>query len=233
MGRAEEAEAAFLNIYRSDAWGMASDIEPDPDNVAKYVQLVDDFIRQNGIRSVVEFGCSAWPHLHRVDWTGIEYDGFDVIASLVEVATRRHGAGNIRFHVFTDETELPAADLLVCKDVFQHLPCEDIKYYLGRFKALYKYMLITDDVFPDTETNQDIAHGGYRAIRLDLEPFNQRCAVLQRLEGVTFGARWVKHTSLLFGATGVVPALPSAPADPEKPAARQLLQRLAGVLGRA
>jgi hypothetical protein len=200
MGRIEETQAAFLEVYQKNVWGMSGDIEPEPQNVAQYVRLVADFLRQNEVKSVVEFGCSAWPHLHRVDWTGIEYDGYDVVGPVVELAVARYAAKNIRFHISTDETELSPADLLICKDVFQHLPNEDISYYLNKFHRLYKFMLITDDVYPDSATNQDIQLGGYRAIRLDLPPFGQRCAVVQRLEGTTFGSAWIKHTCLLFGA---------------------------------
>jgi len=203
MGRIDEAQAAFLEIYQKDVWGIGDNIEPEPENIERYVALIQEFLGNNEIRSVVEFGCSAWPHLHRVNWDGIEYDGFDVVEALVDVATRRYEARNIQFHVMTDGARLPRADLLICKDVFQHLPCSDIKYYIGIFKSLYKYMLITDDIYPDDATNKDIEYGGYRAVRLDLEPFNERCAVLQRLEGKTFGIDWIKRTSLLLGSPEV------------------------------
>ena len=199
MGRIEAAQAAFTEIYKKDVWGIAKDIEPEPGNVEQYIKLVQEFMRQNEIRSVVEFGCSVWQHLSRIDWQGIEYDGFDIVKAVVDAATERHGADNIRFHVVGEGTRLPRADLLICKDVLQHLPNNDIKYYLRLFKGLYKYLLITDDVYPDIALNHDIPHGGYRAVRLDIEPFNEQCAVLQRLAGTTFGIDWVKHTSLQFG----------------------------------
>ncbi|SEF14830.1 hypothetical protein SAMN05444161_9073 [Rhizobiales bacterium GAS191] len=198
-GRLEEARTAFSEIYEKNLWRLGPGLELEPDSVQRFVRLIQDFMRENEVATVAEFGCGYWVYSKLIDWKGKRYDGYDVVESAIRYDTEQFSEENIHFHLVRDGIELSGADLLICKDVFQHLPSEDIIYYIGKFKKIYKYMIITNDVFPDAHANGGIPSGGYRAIRLDREPFNERCAVLQTWEGVNFGERWTKHTCLLFG----------------------------------
>ena len=92
------------------------------------------------------------------------------------------GSHNIRF-ICADglNDNLPTADLLICKDVLQHLPNAYITALIPQFKK-YRYCLITDnsDVILDGllytalyPLNQDIASIGLcRPIDLRQDPFN-------------------------------------------------------------
>jgi hypothetical protein len=202
MNRIDQAQIKFTDIYDRKLWGQGAqgrNVEFTISNIYDYVSMIEKFIRENEVKSVVEFGCGAWAHPRFIDWDNLEYDGYDVVASLIEENNQQFGADNIRFHSVSDGMKLPAADLLISKTVFQHLPTGDVKYYLSVFKRLYKFMLITDDVIPDDNLNGEIETGGYRALRLDRPPFNERCAVVQRMSGSNFGVHWVKHTYLLCG----------------------------------
>lgn len=68
--------------------------------------------------------------------------------------------------------DLPEADLLICKDVLQHLPNEDVFLLINQFHT-FKFCLITIDVNPVTLTSQnpDITCGGYRYVDLTAHPF--------------------------------------------------------------
>lgn len=63
---------------------------------------------------------------------------------------------------------MPCADLLICKDVFQHLSHENIQTFLTQCKK-FKYCLITNDINPGN--NNDIADGDWRALDLTKAPF--------------------------------------------------------------
>jgi hypothetical protein len=69
-------------------------------------------------------------------------------------------------------SRVPEADLLICKDVLQHLSNRDISIFLKKLSK-FKYCLITNDVDPDTLSsyNQDIETGGYRTLDLRAYPF--------------------------------------------------------------
>jgi hypothetical protein len=99
-----------------------------------------------------------------MDWSGIDYLGLDIVASLIETNQRRFGAPNIRFaaaDIVRDE--LPPADLLIVKDVLQHLSNADITRFRAQLPR-YRHVLIVGDVLPDSLTGElkDIRSGEFR-----------------------------------------------------------------------
>jgi hypothetical protein len=68
---------------------------------------------------------------------------------------------------------LPSADLLICKDVLQHLPNEDILLLLPQLKK-FKHCLLINDVNPMslTSDNPNCSLVGYRHLDLTKPPFN-------------------------------------------------------------
>ena len=207
MGRIKAANSAFSEIYNKDVWALDSGewhaqqagYEPLESCYARFVALLQDFMRHNRVRSVVEFGCGFWSYAREIDWSGIEYDGFDIVDGPVRWNRDHHGADNIRFHRLEDGTRLPPADLLISKDVLQHLPIADICYYTDIFRRNYRFSIIASGVFPDHDTNSEIAAGDCRSLRLDLPPFDIPCAVLQRWEYIEFGKPVVKDVCLVTG----------------------------------
>ena len=69
------------------------------------------------------------------------------------------------------DTDLPPADLLICKHVLQHLTNEDIIKFLSQTKK-FKYCLITNGIDPNGNGNQPIGVGDYRPLDLTKKPFN-------------------------------------------------------------
>jgi hypothetical protein len=89
--------------------------------------------------------------------------------------------------------ELPAAELLISKDVLQHLSNELVhKFIRNNLRTgKYKWAILTNDRGND---NRDIASGGYRAIDLAAPPFAVRGLVDLPIK---FGDEATKITSLL------------------------------------
>jgi hypothetical protein len=65
---------------------------------------------------------------------------------------------------------LPSADLLICKDVLQHLPNAHVQQILNQAKK-FKYCLFVNDINYIYMSNQDIEVGGYRPLDLTQAPF--------------------------------------------------------------
>jgi hypothetical protein len=206
MGRIDAASAAFTEIYSKDLWHLISDqwantppgFESLESRMKRLAHLIQEFIKNNNVQSVVDFGCGFSSYTKMVDWKGVEYDGFDIVKGVIDYNIHTCATDTFRFHHVVDGTRLPSADLLISKDVLQHLPTADVQYYLDIFKRNYKFAIIGNDVFPDDNTNGDTPPGGYRALRLDLPPFNWPCAVVQRWESVEFGVHTVKHFCLMM-----------------------------------
>jgi SAM-dependent methyltransferase len=129
-----------------------------------YRVFLQDFLAAHAIRSVVDAGCGDWQFSQAIDWKGINYLGVDIVQSVVETNQRKFGAANIRFAVADIvRDELPRADLLLVKDVLQHLSNADIARFLEQLPR-YRHVLIVNDVLPDSLTGEskDIPSGGFR-----------------------------------------------------------------------
>lgn len=185
---AQSCGEIFATIYRTHEWGKNRDNSGSSGsgssvaNSAIYRTYLQDFLSARGIRSVVDLGCGDWNFSRLIDWRGITYIGIDIVPELIKKNQRQYGTKNITFlHIDALNTELPAADLLVCKDVLQHLPNASILGLIPQFKK-YKYCLLTDnmDVIQNNvlyttfhPINGDIARFGLcRPIDLTLPPFN-------------------------------------------------------------
>jgi SAM-dependent methyltransferase len=154
---------------------------------------------RNRTHSVVDLGCGDWQFSRYVDWSGVTYVGVDVVPSVVESNQRQFGNDNIKFQKFETLAKLPPANLLVCKDVLQHLPNETVKAYLAAFRKRYKFSLITNDEEPARLQNIDITVGEWRTLRLDQEPFCEPGAIVFSW-AVQWGAATTrKSTYLLYG----------------------------------
>src|SRR4051794_8719682 len=123
---ASRARAAFTEIYRHDHWEAGSGIGSMVEHVRPYITFITDFMRTNDIRSVVDVGCGDWQFSSTMDWSGISYCGFDLVEPLIAANRERFARDNIRFELFDGATDLPPADLALCKDVMQHLPNAEV-----------------------------------------------------------------------------------------------------------
>jgi SAM-dependent methyltransferase len=174
------------------------------------MQLLQSFISNNKIKSVTDVGCGDWQFSQHMYWSGITYNGFDVVESIVKDNQSKFGSKNTNFHTLSAISDLPKADLVVCKDVLQHLPNAEVVAYLNFFYENYKYAIITNDIrmvhisdeheiaLGPESINHDVPHGGYRLIRPDLSPFNFNVAVLLRWSIDDPKIRWTKDACLLL-----------------------------------
>lgn len=173
-------QEVFTSIYRNKIWGENQEgcgySGPGSclDQTVKYREFLQKFLSDHQIKSVVDMGCGDWTFSRAIDWTGVEYKGFDVADEIVKKNIQLYGSSSIKFEVAdgTQQNALPAADLLICKEVLQHLPFSDIENFIKNLDK-YKYCLITNDVNPtgETTTNYDVERGGYRCLDLTAPPF--------------------------------------------------------------
>lgn len=169
-------ESVFTNIYEKALWssdkegkgvsGTGSLVK----EAAPYMDFLSHFITFNDVRSVVDIGCGDWTFSQHMNWDHVQYWGIDVVRSVIEKNQKRFVDKNIYFiHGNSLEIELPSADLLVCKDVLQHLSHEDIDTFLRKIRK-YKHCLITNDIYPN-QNNKPIVSGDYRFVDLTQFPF--------------------------------------------------------------
>lgn len=199
MKTTHEIKNAFDQIYRDNVWGIGSGTGSLPRMNINYMHFLSNFIKWNQIRSVLDFGCGDWQFSRYLCWEGIDYTGVDVVASVIEQNTAAFGSDNIRFATYDHVGELPSVDLIVSKDVMQHLPTGNIIEYINEFRKKAKFVLVTNDIYPDDWLNVDIEPGACRSLRLTQDPFNFDGAIIFRDAFVTHGVFVEKEACLLKG----------------------------------
>ena len=172
-------EEVFTELYRTKAWGINRKGQGSSGGgstlaaTRAYRKYLQEFFKENNIKSVVDVGCGDWEFSRKINWDGIQYLGIDVVKSVIEKDKVKYASSNIQFiHGDATELDLPEADLLICKEVLQHLSNKDVITFLAQLHK-YKHCLITNDVDPRTltSTNWDIPRGHYRYIDLTVSPF--------------------------------------------------------------
>jgi hypothetical protein len=161
----------FEEIYSTDEWYGGSGEGSQPKYARSYVAFLQQFMRDNAIRTVADLGCGDWQFSRLVDWSGVEYDGYEVVRPVLADIERRFSAPHVRFHLIEGEpSEVADADLLLVKDVFQHWSHARIHAFLPHLSR-FRCALITNCA---ADGNEDIPDGGYRALDLRRPPFEIR-----------------------------------------------------------
>jgi SAM-dependent methyltransferase len=162
----------FEQIYAENKWLYGSGEGSQRQHTKGYTSFLQNFLRKNNIKSVVDMGCGDWQFSQFIDWNGIDYEGFDIVSSVIEANRKKFAAPRIRFRLAVgDGSDLPCADLFIAKDVLQHWSNDAIKAFLPHFKK-YSYCLVTNCVNPNGKTtNEDTEDGGFHYLDLRLAPF--------------------------------------------------------------
>ena len=173
--------AVFDAIYRDAEWGRdatgagTSGAGSRAESTTLYRAFLAQFLRRNHIHSVVDAGCGDWEFSQTIDWTGIDYKGYDIVPAVIARDTQKYAQCNVQFFVADIvEADLPRADLLIVKHVLQHLPNADVQTFLTRQLHKYKHVLLVDGVMEHSLSadNHDIDTGQYRPLDPTRPPFN-------------------------------------------------------------
>lgn len=126
-------------------------------------------------KTVNDAGCGDLFWIQKIDLTGIDYVGYDLYERSTWPALRENGWKLQTANVV--EEDLRPSDLIICRDVFIHLPNEMILKALERFKRTSKWLLTTNFKGSDaTPVCNDLRMPGPRLkhskLDLSLPPFN-------------------------------------------------------------
>ena len=162
----------FETIYTQNIWGYGSGEGSLAVHVRPYVKFLEKFLARRRITSVVDFGCGDWQFSSAVRWNRIRYRGYDIVPGVIAANREHYGSATVSFHeIGTDYDALPAADLLIVKDVLQHWSDETVMKFLPVLSR-FSFSLITNCVNPAGRTeNLPIADGDFRYLDVRLHPF--------------------------------------------------------------
>lgn len=136
----------FSKIYAGGGWGpIQSGGGSSPENTVEYREFLSNFIEENKIKTVYDFGCGDWSFSKLIDWSNVKYTGIEIVESVVN-NLKQYEDVNIRF-VFLSDVERfykCKGDLLIIKDVLQHWTNKEITTFLDNVKDQFKFILITN-----------------------------------------------------------------------------------------
>jgi len=204
MSNESVASNPFDEIYRTNFWGYGSGEGSLEINTRAYRGYLGCFLRERGVRSIVDMGCGDWQFSQLVEWGNRDYRGYDVATSVIEKNRETHAKAGVSFHHYSgDPDELPSADLLIAKDVLQHVPNSTVAATLRNLPR-YRFALLTNCIAPYGDTvNNDIEAGDFRYLDLTKKPFNLVATEVLRfnnyrhpLKALFRRPRWTKHVLL-------------------------------------
>lgn len=131
----------FTHIYDNNIWGTGSGGGSDYAVNKEYCSYLQQFMADNDVKDVTDYGCGDWSFSQYIKWDGIEYWGIDVVESVISYNKNHYGKENINF--ICHDWNL-CGDLLLLKDVLQHWHNDKIVDFLKKVIPRYRFVLITN-----------------------------------------------------------------------------------------
>jgi len=193
--------AIFGAIYEDNAWGgEKGEFYSGPGShnpfITAYAKTVYAFILKHDIHEIIEIGCGDFNVTNKVlellneERYNFQYLGYDVVKPLIERNISNYASSKINFECKDPCINvIKTGDLLIIRQVLQHLSNRSIKKIVSQFKN-YKYIIVSEHQFADKyenmivpnrdmETSKGIRLEIGSGLYLDKEPFN--CKIVDRI----------------------------------------------------
>jgi SAM-dependent methyltransferase len=184
--RRNSVTETFTRIYRQKRWslnaGSSTDFESGPGSIGpaadSYVKMIEQLISEHNIHSVVDLGCGDFQIGARVAPLVDQYIGLDVVDELIK-ANKRSAPVNASFELLDATMQrIPEADVILIRQVLQHLSNGEILQILSNLPANTKVVVTESKPSQRPSTpNRDIRHGPHTRlpfgsyVNLEYPPF--------------------------------------------------------------
>ena len=76
----------FTRIYDKELWGKGKGSGAGSSLFAnkKYISFLEDFLKSNNIKNVIDYGCGDWQFSQHINWEGVNYLGLDIVDSVID-----------------------------------------------------------------------------------------------------------------------------------------------------
>lgn len=188
----ETVKNVFTDIYYKKKWGGSEDFysgygSHDIDIIMPYIDLLINIIINNDINTICDVGCGDFNIMNIVltrllnEGINCDYLGIDVVEKLIVNNNEKYGSDNCHFEcmdVSDENVELPCRDLLIVRQVLQHLSNELISVIINKMNG-FKYVLVTEHIYDrkvtyynlDKTTNLFTRVDKMSGVYLEKEPF--------------------------------------------------------------
>ena len=181
-------EPIFTAIYENRVWGDDLDTSAYRGNSGggstiefnkeHYIPFLKGFIREHGVRTVVDLGCGDFrcgPLIYGD--LDVHYTGYDVYRPVIEHHQKQTDLlprAKYTFHaldIYQQRDRLVGADVCILKDILQHWSQQHIRTFLDDVihRGLYRRILICN-CRNQHDDKEDIQDGGGRGLTATMEP---------------------------------------------------------------
>jgi len=144
----------FSATYNNFLWGRKSndfkfysgDGSHLPEIVNDYIANVSNFLSSFEAKpSVVDIGCGDFNIGSQLAHLTSEYIACDVVTSVIEQNRKLFMIENVKFLVVDAVVqELPKGDVVILRQVLQHLSNQDVTSIIRKVEKIYEYLIFTD-----------------------------------------------------------------------------------------
>lgn len=199
--RSRTLEQTFDEVYHKKMWApegsdMLSGAGSYGDTAERYVDFLQQFIKENEIKTITDIGCGDFNIGSRISVMVEHYNAFDVSGKIIERNKQMYpGLNNVLFKQQNACYDpIPKTDLVVVREVLQHLTNEQIELILANIeKSNSKYVLISDmsvALEKISVPNKDLYSHGPKARNSESSavvvfepPFSRNAKVIAKLPG--------------------------------------------------
>jgi hypothetical protein len=187
FGSSLDSTEVFREAFRSNLWAGEARSGPGStsDQTAGIAAALPVLCERLGVRRLLDLPCGDFSWMAGVRLGDVSYIGGDLVPEIIEQNRRVHARADRSFlQLDLTRSELPAADLLLCRDCLVHISNADIGAALVNVaRSEIRWLLTT--TFPAEPENVDIVTGDWRPIDLTKPPFDLPAPVEVLNEGCT------------------------------------------------
>ena len=174
--RSGEAKARFTTIYRRNGFGGLESLSGEGSSLEQTATIrreIPRLVRELGARSFLDAACGDFNWMRQVDLGVEKYYGVDIVDGLIADNQARFGGPGREF-LCRDliREDLPAADLVLCRDCLVHLTFKQAKKLLLNLKRSWSRYLLATTFIDRTENVDLLGRDLWRTLNLELPPFN-------------------------------------------------------------
>lgn len=173
----QSRQEIFARMYTRNSWGNVESVSGQGSDLTQTRAIrreIAALAEELGIRTMLDAPCGDYHWMQHVPLQLDEYLGADVVPELIEENTRRHGSARRRFAVLDIcQDDLPAVDLILCRDCLVHLPLQSAVAALRNFaRSGSRYLLATTYPGLVARNKPLLITGNWRPLDLTLPPFS-------------------------------------------------------------
>jgi hypothetical protein len=174
LGHTGDSADAFREAFRSNHWRAASRSGPGstPEQTAEIARAIPTLCERLAVHRLLDLPCGDFAWMSKLELAGVSYIGGDLLPEIVQENRKAHEQADRTFlELDITGSDLPAADLMLCRDCLVHLSNSDVIHALRNIaRSEIQWLLAT--TFPSEPTNVDIVTGDWRPMDLTKPPFD-------------------------------------------------------------